>query len=335
MTARTRIIMTGIVVPLALALAAAVVMLVAGPSLPDPIATHWGPGGVADDFGPLWGILILPPIVALGYSIVVIAVIRSAVQSTPAGRLTVVHKLLVATAPFVSAMVSVIAVGSVLLQRGLGDASDAPSVVPVVLVALASGLALAVVTWFVLPPASPPERTEVRDLPELDLPVTARATWVQSAAPGRVLGELAVVLPVVSAVGAVVAFSAGAPLPVVLVLLLVTLVLAVASGCLFWRVSVDRRGFRAVSGLGWPRFVYPLSDIEAAAVVEVNPIGDFGGWGLRWLPGSRLGIVLRSGPAIEVTRHNGRSLVVTVPGAPMGAALVNALVSTREGASGR
>ena len=62
-------------------------------------------------------------------------------------------------------------------------------------------------------------------------------------------------------------------------------------------------------------------------MVDVSPFAEFGGWGYRVGRGGRVGIVLRSGPALQVERTGGRSLVVTVDDAATGAALLNTLAA--------
>ncbi|MFF1573368.1 hypothetical protein ACFVWR_11505 [Leifsonia sp. NPDC058292] len=57
----------------------------------------------------------------------------------------------------------------------------------------------------------------------------------------------------------------------------------------------------------------------------MNPIGDFGGFGMRYSTGRRFGVVLRHGPPIGVERRDGRRFVVTVADADTGAALLQAL----------
>jgi hypothetical protein len=61
----------------------------------------------------------------------------------------------------------------------------------------------------------------------------------------------------------------------------------------------------------------------------VEAIGTFGGWGLRWAGRGRIGIITRSGPALEVRRHDGSSLVITVDDAAAAAALLTARVAAR------
>lgn len=325
MTHRTRFVVVGFALPALLAVAALGIGVASGPLVPDPIATHWNAAGTVDGYGPLWATALLPLVIVLGYSVLVAAVLRSARE-----RVTAIHKLLLVTAPFLATMVSVISAGSVLMQRGLERASDAPSIVPVVLTALAAAAALATVSWFVLPKASAPEPLASEQLPALDLTATARASWLQHAGPNPAIAVTVIVLLTLAAVVGTVALWLAAPLPALLVYLaLILVVLFLGVGTLFWRVSIDRRGFRAVSVLGWPKLAYPLGEVESASAVTVDPIGDFGGWGLRWAGAGRLGVVLRRGEAIAVRRTNGKSTVVTVPAARTGAALLDALVSSR------
>jgi hypothetical protein len=60
-----------------------------------------------------------------------------------------------------------------------------------------------------------------------------------------------------------------------------------------------------------------------AGVAQVNGFAEFGGWGIRQRPGA-LGIILRNGESLQVTRRNGRRLVITVDDAETAAALLMA-----------
>ncbi len=108
----------------------------------------------------------------------------------------------------------------------------------------------------------------------------------------------------------------------------VVLVIVVAATVAF-HVRVDDTGFTVRSVLGIPRFRVPLAEVATAAKVEVNPMGEFGGWGMRLGADRRFGIILRAGEAIEVARTNGKRLVVTVDDAGTGAGLLEALMAGR------
>jgi hypothetical protein len=149
-----------------------------------------------------------------------------------------------------------------------------------------------------------------------------QTTGVARGAALAIFGGVLVV-----ALSAVVAGVTGAdPLLVWLLSAIAVLLLVLAATTLAFHVRVDDSGLHVESVLGIPRFHVPLTDIESAARVEVNPMGEFGGWGLRLSTGRRFGVVLRAGEGIEVLRRSGKRFVVTVADAGTGAALLEALV---------
>ncbi|MGJ6980396.1 hypothetical protein ACSDQ9_07680 [Aestuariimicrobium soli] len=109
------------------------------------------------------------------------------------------------------------------------------------------------------------------------------------------------------------------------------LVLTVVMGLLFVMlrcdVTVDQRGLRATAGrITWLNV--PLDQIRSATVDHVEPLGDFGGWGIRF--GRRgLGLVTSRGQAVLVTRAEARDACVTVTDPEGCAAAINALVQRR------
>lgn len=125
-----------------------------------------------------------------------------------------------------------------------------------------------------------------------------------------------------------VTMFADAPAGSVVVLIVVTIVCAAAVvSTLAFHVRVDATGLTVNSIVGLPRVHVPLRDIASVEAVDVNPMGEFGGWGLRWAPGGGFGVVLRSGPGIRVHRTNGKVVTVTVEDAATGAALLGALTA--------
>jgi len=319
---RIRMTVVGVTIPLLIALAGVIAVLVSLPQLPNPVAVHWGTSGAADGFGPPWLALILPPVVVLLYTALVVPVIH---MTDERHVVTANQKLILSIASFLAVVVTGVIAGSTVMQRGLADAASAPSVVPLLLTSFGIAIACAWGLWFVLPPVSPP--SDVADeVPTLDLDVTARGVWIENIGPSRSLGIVLIVVVTAAAVGGAVAlwltslftvFLVYAPAMAAVVLLTV--------GTVYWTVTIDSRGIRVVSALGFPRFVIALADIESGVVTAVPPIGHFGGWGLRWGGRGRTGIILRSGEALQVKRTNGRALVVTVSRAATAAALLNAL----------
>jgi len=329
--------LVGVIVPLALAILAAILVVTAIPELPDPIAIHWGPAGEADGFGPVW-VQFVVLFVSIGlYSALALAVIASsgAPSRAPGGapssaptEITVNQKVIIATAPCLAMLLAVLVSGSTLMQRGLTDAAAAPSVVPVLVLALGLGAGSAVLAWFVLPTAASPRQIERSDVPTLDLSQTQRAVWLGNIGPSRWVGALSVAMGALSIIGGGVVVWAAAPILEFVVYLAFTLgVAALVASTVFWRARIDESGMLVVSALGLPRYFYPLRDIDAASTSTIDPVRDFGGWGLRWGGSGRFGIVTRRGIALEVGRTNGKVFVVTVDGAEQGASVLNALVT--------
>ncbi|MGO2632569.1 MAG: hypothetical protein ACTII7_07245 [Galactobacter sp.] len=91
------------------------------------------------------------------------------------------------------------------------------------------------------------------------------------------------------------------------------------------RIRVDAAGLRVASPVGWPKTKVPLDQIDTVEVTDVNPMGEFGGWGWRWVPGGGWGVVMRVGEGLRVTRIDGKSLTVTVDEAAEAAALLEGL----------
>jgi hypothetical protein len=91
-------------------------------------------------------------------------------------------------------------------------------------------------------------------------------------------------------------------------------------------VRADRDGIEARSLLGWPAFRAPIGDIARVEVREIAPFAEWGGWGTRWIPGRGVGIVMRTGEGLVVTRRDGRLFALTVDDAATAAALLTASV---------
>lgn len=318
MTARTRMLVVGVIAPLVIAAAALVVMLLTLPDLPDPVAVHWGPSGQVDRFGSPVGAILIVGLGVLAYSALAFVLARS--------KANINSRIALAIGPFLATVLGVISAGGLLLQRGLADARDTPSILPVVALGFGAGVALAVVSWFVLPAAAP--RDPLGDLPTLDLGADERATWFARLEPARWLGTmLAIVAVVVIVGGGVVVWIAGS-IPVLVVFLVIMGFVAFASvSALFWTVRIDSRGLTARSVVGVPRFTVPIEDVEAAASVPAVATSGFGGWGLRWGGPGRVGIILGSGSALEVHRRSGGVLVVTTADSERAAALLNSLAA--------
>lgn len=321
MNALIRIVLVGIVVPLLIAAAGVTAILIALPDLPDPIAVHWGGSGGPDGTGPVWLPLVFSGAIPLAFAGLVAWKARPGAD----GSLTTNQRIVAAASPFLAAVLVVTMAGSVLLQRGLASALDAPDVGGVLALAFASGAALGIGAWFVLPRSvAAPSGPAVQAMP---LSATGKAVWMRRVGPAR--GPV-LVLSVAAALVAVAAVIMWVRAPLALAIgftAAMTLVVLLAAGTLAWRVTVGADGLRVRSAMGVPSFRVPLDDIEQVSNVSVDPVRDFGGWGIRWGERRRWGVVVRRGEAIEVRRTDGSRFAVTVPGAGEGASLLAALAA--------
>ncbi|HSI92818.1 MAG TPA: hypothetical protein VK925_04925 [Jiangellaceae bacterium] len=73
----------------------------------------------------------------------------------------------------------------------------------------------------------------------------------------------------------------------------------------------------------------PIAEVTGARVLDrVDPFGEFGGWGLRYVPGT-VALVLRKGAGVEVGRSGDRRAVITCADPERLAAVVNTLADQR------
>lgn len=306
-------------VPSALALVVTGLLVVSWrDDLPDPVATHFGPDG-ADGFGSLGSTLAVfgAAFGTLAVAFWLLAVLR--------GRDATTRRRGVGLATGMSVFGSVLVGGSIVLQRGLADATATPDIDPVVLLALGAGLLTGGSCAWAMPgdPPAPVTDPVPLDGPQVDLGAHERAAWT-----GRVRSPSAIVIGSGAAVGVGV-LVVVLRMPALLVLVLAMAALVLTSAVLV--VTVDARGLRARSAVGWPRFGVPLDEITGVDVVQVRPLRQYGGWGFRLTLDGQIGYVVRRGEAIEVMRTNGRTFVVTVDDAATGAALLTTLTERARG----
>ncbi len=320
-SARTRIVIIGIAVPIAISAVCFAIMLAWLPTLPDPIAVHWTGGSGPDGFGPALPFIFVPLIITVLFAIFTAF---ATAKLTPSGRLNWTQKAIAATGVWLSTMLAVTFLGSVEVQRGLDDAHKAGDVLPSLLLGLVLASVLAAAAWFLLPKYE--LAPEVGHAPEgVEIAPGERLSWMRSARLGTA-GMILIGLVLVIGIGAtVLVWVAGKEFWLPIIVLAFVLVLAVTNT--WWWIAVDERGFVVRGILGWPGTVIPLSDIRSVQVIEVNASRDFGGWGWRWGGHGRTGVILTSGKAIEVTRSGGKRFAVTVDDAETGAGVIAALLS--------
>ncbi len=316
-----RIALVAVIIPFALAVSGVGLQLAWLPELPETVATHWGFSGDPDSFGPAWTMPLLLGVVGVVFPTMFGLILARTVR--PAGP-TATQKLLAVASLFSVTLVTIIVTTSVAIQRGLEVGESTPTIVPTLLIALAISFALAAAAWFFLPRAVSGASLRADTTPPVPVAPGEHVVWVGHARFSTwVIILLSGVTAVVTAVVVFVIALRGAwPLAIVPVVLALS-VLGTAS----WWVRVDQDGLTVRPTLGWPLYRIALADVASAATTTVVPLGEFGGYGLRWGLGRRMGVVTRGGEALEVQRRDGRALVVTVDDAATAAGLLTALAA--------
>jgi hypothetical protein len=280
--------------------------------LPDPVASHWDIDGRADGFSSLNAILA----VMLGFGVAF--VLGFGALTLVLGQSAVTRRLGAGLTIWSAMFFSSLTLGTLYVQRGLADAREAGGIGGALLTAMAGSLLLAVVVGALVPddPRLPTSDPVPADAPRVGLASGEHTAWVARTGAGPVFG---VGILATAALLALVVVTRIWPLLVVGALI----VIVVVAMC-WWVVRVDRTGLTIRSTTGWPRIHVPLDEVVRADVIEVRPLRDFGGWGLRVGRHGRVGVVLRSGQALLVQRTGGRSVAVTVDDAATAAGLLNA-----------
>lgn len=316
-----RIAIVAVIVPFALALSGVALQLAWLRELPETIATHWGFGGEPDDFGPAWSMPVLLGVLGVLIPTVFGAVLARTVRAEGP---TATQKLLAVASLFVVTLLSIIVTASVAIQRGLPVGTSSPTILPTLGIAIAISLILAAGAWFFLPRAVSGASTRAAATPPVPVAPGELVVWVGHArfSTWVVILLCGVVALVIAVVVFVIALRGAWPLVIVPAALALS-VLATSS----WRVRVDQDGLTVRPTLGWPQYRIALADVATAATTTVVPLGEFGGYGIRWGLGRRMGIVTRGGQALEVQRRDGRALVVTVDDAATAAGLLTSLAA--------
>lgn len=295
--ARRAFLWLGIALPLVLTAVAVGVQVEALPSLPDPVAIHWNAAGEADGFAPPWVV----PLFSAGFGILLTALLGVfALLGTREGEWGPTMRFLGTMTP-------------ALLAGGV------------------PGVVLGVLAWF-LQPAVTVSGGTVAVADDGHVPTFApgeRVVWMRSVTMSRLGMVILLGLGILLLGGAVFdALAGGSAWPILLSVALVVGLAITATG--LFRVRVDDSGVRVISYLGVPRFHVPLTEIAAVRAILVNPLADFGGWGVRTALDGRTGVVLRRGEALEIAKRSGRVFVVTVDDAATAAAAIEGLRAREE-----
>ena len=326
----------GLIVPLALITAAMVLLLVWMPRIPNPAATHWSGGGGPDGFGSPWSYAWMLALV--GYGIVLmmwgIVAFASRMPAPSPKRVMPVwsgyQRFLTAFALGYAVFLPIALLGSVAVQLDLADAREASGVGVIMGAGFAAWALVTALGWFAQPKVDvrPAFEESVEPIP---LSATERAVWFGQVRPSKgflwIIGATFVImLGATALVFFVPADSGDEAAKHIATIVTGVLAFVVALLCLmtaWFRVRIDARGLEARSLVGWPVFRLPAADVQRVEAAQINPMGEFGGWGLRWAPG-RFGIVMRSGEGLVATRRDGRLFAITVDDAEKAAAVLAA-----------
>lgn len=309
-------------------LAPVVVLLVFGDRLPLEVPRHYGPDGRPTALWPR------------GTSVAFVSTMTLLVGGGCAAacvllRLPLVARRMLAwTVTWVTALLSGLKVGALLLLLDTTDPMAAGSISGSATVALVAGALLGVPVAALAreaphgrdaegppPPTLPRRRSDDAgdgatdaDAPELtwrSAPLTSRALILVLVLAGATL------LVPAAFIGP---FGEGAWL-----VLLSLLALGPAAVFARLRTHVDADGLR-VRGTGVQLLHIPIPEVAAADVVDhVDPFWEFGGWGLRVDVHGRTGVVSRAGEALRVTRGDDTQVLITVDDAASAAATLNSL----------
>lgn len=309
--ARRAALIATIWIPLAIVVVSEAVLIAVGATGRSQLIVHWGASG--NRYGPWWTYPVIvaaigPPVIAfIGFFI------------ARATRMAGMNAWMPAIAMGVTVFHAVgMGVGSVVL-----NASPLAPALP-----LAGGLVLAIagalLTWRLLPREAP-ATTNVEPADTLPIKPGEVAAWTERVElPAWFISLIAAIAALLIALGLTLLLTARShPWPIFIVpAVLLTVLLATGQ----FDISAGPRGFLARSALGWPRLTIPIADLARAGVVQIDPMADFGGWGIRWVIGpngkGRWGIVTRRGTGLEVVRQDGRSILVTVEDAGTAAAIL-------------
>ncbi len=318
MMRRIRMAVAVVAIPVLVGVVAWAVTKTFADELPDPVATHWGPGGSPDGFTELDRAVVIGPALAAAFGLVL-----GAVLWVFAARVPTIRRGSGAMAGFLSAFIGSLAVGSLWGQRGLTDAREASDVMAPVAVALLLGFLVAGLGALIAGGERSGAALARDPIPvqawRIPLAATERAAWTGWARSGPVF--IVAVIALTAPIVALGALGGGFVLPGLVLAVIGLALLATTT----FRVSVGEPGLRVRSIAGWPCFHVPLAEVAQASTTKVRPMRDFGGWGIRANRSGAFGVIVRGGAALEVARGDGTRFVVTLDHPEEAAGLLNTL----------
>lgn len=279
-------------------------------SLPEVVASHWGPGGVNATQGRV-AFTVTATVVVLGIGLLLAA----AGWFTPADGRRTVLTLVGATTGFLG----VVLYGALVGQRGVTDATQAELpgllfVAGIVAAVVIGAGARALAPRPTPPPADRP--TLPAAAPTVPLADGERVAWFGHTASARWIDWVCVALVALACLCAVIASPWAAIGPV----LGIALVLLLARA----RVTVDSGGLR-VTSMGFLTWLsVPIDTVAYAERSSLTAFKEFGGLGMRYRKDARA-FVTRTGEALLVVGQDGTRTYVSMDDSASAAAVLNTL----------
>ncbi len=310
--ARVRFHLWGLMVPLGIMLVLGLLPLTWISALPDLVPVHWGAKSQPDEFSSpttfLWTMILI------GIGIILFLWVLGMLL----GKDIMTRRVLVGTSVFCV----VVAGGATLLILWLmrTQTAEEVSVGFITTAALIAGIILGIIAGWSLPKDKFVAATNHPDAiaPRTALSDSELGVWVTrtDSRTGYIIAGINIVV-----------FTAVIIATQLWWLIVFALLLSLVMVTMFaWDVRVDQTGLSVTSVARVPKRHIFLDEIENAEVSTVNALSDFGGWGLRTGFSGSTGVILRSGPALQVNMSENRTFYVTVDDAATGAALLNSLV---------
>nr|WP_281378493.1 DUF1648 domain-containing protein [Gordonia humi] len=310
-------IAVGFVAPIVVTLVAVLVEAFAVGDLPDRIAVHWNASGEADGWGSPWVIVALTVILGLSAAALSTVNYRQLTDGAPGGTFRWVSTTAAATATGTGVILA-----GIMVTQADGDSTSPTALIGV---AVAAAVVVGAIGWFVQP--TDPPTGSGRHPEAMGLAPGGRAVWLHTETTSRfilIAGAAAVVFA--SVIGLLTAMNGGSTASLWAAVAIIVIILVAMSTVVGYHVRIDSSGLRVRSIAGLPRWHIAADEIDDVTVVDVRAIGDFGGYGVRYSRG-RTGVILRSGPAVQVTRTEGKPFVLTLDDAATAAALLAAVAA--------
>lgn len=307
-----RVLLAGLP-PLLGVLPATVLLLTAGDRLPARLASHFGASGIADGFSSRGATTAVTAGTGIAMALLFGLFGRQLAHSGSVVSRWDTGRLVTGAGWGVGAFLGTTLCTTVAINLDRIDAAGVRLPAWTIPAALAAALAAGAI-GVLLAPRTPTTQPEPARAP-IALAPSERISWSRFVGPRHL-----------QLVGAALV-AAGAGLWVVVGPALGATIGGTGVVAALWTsatVTVDRRGLTIGLGvLGWPRLRIPLSDVAEATAATISA-AQFGGWGYRLVPGGT-GVILRSGPALIVTRTSGRRFTVTVDDPDTAAAVLTGL----------